>query len=202
MWTWFRVIPAGLLVALVAGGCVRHVDEELPSGPNKPEAPAPAPSLTPITPVPVGPAPVPAPTPSDGGTPSPGATPTPQATPPPSASGCRLPRGTGSGENCPRVSPVFLGDVQGAIKQLIQEQPKIFVKRGCEDCYDVTDPGAYLSGVVGQLARRGYCAIYDGEELAVKNTNDFNEQYDILSSSNSVRSGGESYRSTCRPAWF
>jgi hypothetical protein len=100
------------------------------------------------------------------------------------------------------VSPVFLGDVQGAIKQLIQEQPNIFVKRGCEDCYDVADPGAYLSGVVGQLARRGYCAIYDGEELAVKNTNDFNEQYDILSAGNAVRSGGESYRATCRPAWF
>ena len=173
---------------------MRKVDPELPSGPNTPESPATAPSLTPIAPVPVGPAPPP--TPTDGPTPAPG------TTPPPTGSGCRLPRGTGTGENCPRQSPAFLGDVQAAIKQLIQEQPDIFVKRGCDDCYDVIDPGAYIGGVVRQLARRGYCSIHDGEELAVKNTNDFNEQYDILSASNAVRSGGESYRATCRPAWF
>jgi hypothetical protein len=113
-----------------------------------------------------------------------------------------LPRGTGNGESCPRVGPVFLGDVQAAINQLIQEQPSIFVKRSCEGCYDVSDPGAYVSGVAQQLVRRGYCTAYDGEELAVKNSNDFNEQYDILSGNNGVRSGSESYRSTCRPAWF
>jgi hypothetical protein len=82
------------------------------------------------------------------------------------------------------------------------DQPKLFVKRSCDGCYDVTDPNAYLSGVISQLSRRGFCARFDGEELAVKNTNDFNEQYDILSSSNAVRSGGEAYRSTCSPAWF
>jgi len=197
-----RVMPIGLVLGLLAGGCLRKGPDESPSEPTPPQSPAAAPSLSPIN-VPVGPAPVATPTitPGDGATPAPGATP-PPTPPPPSASGCRLPRGTGTGEDCPRQSPAFLGDVQGAIKQLIQDQPKIFVKRNCDDCYDVTDPGAYLSGVVGQLSRRGYCALYDGEELAVKNTNDFNEQYDILSSSNAVRSGGESYRSTCRPAWF
>jgi hypothetical protein len=113
-----------------------------------------------------------------------------------------LPRGSGTGEDCPRSSPAFLGDVQEAISQLIQEQPRLFTKRGCEGCYDVTDPGAYYGGVIRQLNRRGFCAIHDGEELAVKNSNEFNEQYDILSSANGVRSGSEAYRSTCRPAWF
>jgi hypothetical protein len=70
------------------------------------------------------------------------------------------------------------------------------------ECYDVVDGDAYISGMVEGMARRGYCAHYDGEELAVKNTNDFNEQFDILSSSMGVRSGSESYRATCRPAWF
>jgi hypothetical protein len=198
MRTLFRALPVvGILVALALGGCMRKVEDELPSGPNPPATPVAGPSLSPITPVPVGPAP----TPTD--TPAPGATPNPQGTPtPPTASACRLPRGTGTGDNCPRQSPAFLGDVQAAIKQLVQEQPGIFVKRGCEDCYDVTDPDAYISGVVRQLGRRGFCAMHDGEELAVKNTNDFNEQYDILSAGNGVRSGGESYRSTCRPAWF
>jgi hypothetical protein len=195
MTTWSRAVPVGLLVVLVSGGCLKKGADELPSEPNPPESPAAAPSLTPIAPVPVGPAPPS--TPTGGPTPEPGATPAP-----PTASACRLPRGTGTGEGCPRQSPAFLGDVQAAIKQLIQEQPDIFVKRACEDCYDVTDPGAFISGVIQQLGRRGFCAMHDGEELAIKNSNDFNEQYDILSSSNGVRSGGESYRSTCRPAWF
>jgi hypothetical protein len=195
MTTWSRAVPIGLLFALVSGGCLRKVSDELPSEPNPPESPAAAPSLTPIAPVPVGPPT--SPTPPTGG-----ATPEPGATPPPTAAGCRLPKGPGTGFDCPRQSPAFLGDVQSSIKQLIQEQPDIFVKRGCEDCYDVTDPGAFISGVLRQLGRRGFCAIHDGEEVAVKNTNDFSEQYDILSSSNAVRSGGESYRATCRPAWF
>jgi hypothetical protein len=199
MTSWSRVVCAGLLVALASVACMREVEdvEDLPSGPSTPESPVAAPSLTPIAPVPVGPAPAPTPGPT-----APGDPPPPQATPaPPTASGCRLPRGTGTGE-CPRTRPLFLGDVQAAIEQLVKEQPSIFVKRGCEGCYDVTDPDAYLRGVVSQMGRRGFCAMWDGEELAVKNTNDFNEQYDILSAANAVRSGGESYRSTCTPAWF
>jgi hypothetical protein len=133
--------------------------------------------------------------------PTPTPAPEPTSTPVPTT-GCRLPRGTGNGDNCPRTSPSFLGEVQGAIAQLVEEQPKIFSKRDCQGCYDVLDPDAYVAGVVQRMGRRGYCAIYDGEELAVKNTNDFNEQYDILTADSRVRSGSESYRSTCRPAWF
>jgi hypothetical protein len=48
----------------------------------------------------------------------------------------------------------------------------------------------------------GYCAFYDGEEMAVKNTNKFNDQYDISTSSGYIRRGDGSYRSTCWPAWF
>jgi hypothetical protein len=200
MRTWSRAVPIGLLVALASVGCLRQVDkQELPTGTGTPETPTPTaapPALSPVAPVPLGPGPAPT-DPAPTGTPGPDATP-----PPPTASGCRLPRGTGSGEGCQRTSPAFLGEVQGAIKQLIQDQPSLFTKGTCTDCYDVTDTNAFLSGVIGQLSRRGFCAMFDGEELAVKNTNDFNEQYDVLSSSGGVRSGGESYRSTCRPAWF
>jgi hypothetical protein len=178
---------------------MRNIVEQLPSGPGSTESPSPGPS--PTSPVVVGP--TPSPTPTILPTPVPTPTPTPEPTPaPPVVSACRLPHGTGTGEYCPRTSPAFLGDVQAAIKQLVQEQPQIFKKRECMDCYDVLDPDAYVGGMVEQMARRGYCAMYDGEELAVKNTNDFNEQFDILSASNGVRSGSESYRATCRPAWF
>ena len=178
---------------------MRNVVEELPSGPGG--TPSPSPSASPSSAGPI--APVPSPTPTIIPIPTPKPTPTPEATPaPPTVSACRLPHGTGTGANCPRTTTAFLGDVQAAIKQLVQERPEIFQKRACLDCYDVLDPDAFVGGMVELLSRRGYCALYDGEELAVKNTNDFNEQFDILSASMGVRSGSESYRSTCRPAWF
>jgi hypothetical protein len=52
------------------------------------------------------------------------------------------------------------------------------------------------------LSNAGYCSTYDGEELGVKNSNSFNEQFDILVSSGHIRRGGGSYRSTCSPSWF
>jgi hypothetical protein len=92
--------------------------------------------------------------------------------------------------------------VQASINQVIAANPGMFEKRDCTGCYDVLNVDGYLQAVVQQMSARGYCAMYDGEELAVKNTNDFNEQFDILTADERVRSGGESYRSTCRPAWF
>ena len=52
------------------------------------------------------------------------------------------------------------------------------------------------------LKRVGLCALDDGIEIAVKNRNDFNEQYNVLTSSGFVRWGAGAYISTCRPAWF
>jgi len=66
----------------------------------------------------------------------------------------------------------------------------------------VKDVTAYANGVIANLAAMGYCAKYDGEELGVKNTNSFNDQYDIHLSSGHIRRGAGSYRSTCWPAWF
>jgi hypothetical protein len=196
MKTWFRTLPLSLLLAVAAAGCMRSIVEDLPGAPGSP-----GPGPSPVSPSPVGPAP--SPTPTIIPTPTPTPTPVPEPTPaPPVTSACRLPKGTGTGYSCPRTSPAFIGDVQAALNQLVKDQPEIFKKRDCKDCYDAIDPDAYVSGMVDQLARRGYCATYDGEELAVKNSNDFSEQYDILSSSMAVRSGSGSYRATCRPAWF
>jgi hypothetical protein len=66
----------------------------------------------------------------------------------------------------------------------------------------VRDVQRYVSRMPQLLEQRGFCALYDGEELAVKNTNQFNDQYDILTSSNHIRRDLGSYRSTCYPAWF
>jgi hypothetical protein len=52
------------------------------------------------------------------------------------------------------------------------------------------------------LEERGLCSAWDGEELAVKNTNDWNDQYDILTAELFLRRQEGAYRSTCYPAWF
>ena len=36
----------------------------------------------------------------------------------------------------------------------------------------------------------------------MKNTNAWNDQYDIISGDGYIRRGTGSYRSTCYPAWF
>jgi hypothetical protein len=193
MRVWSGALPVVVALALASAGCMRNIIDELPSGPGAPEAPSPSPS-------PIGaPEPVPSPTPTIIPTPVPKATPTPEAPHPVSA--CTLPPGTGAG-GCPRSSSAFHGDVRAAIEEVIRTNPEMFKARGCQGCYDVLDVEGYLGGVVEAVAARGYCAMYDGEELAVKNTNDFNEQFDILTSGNAVRSGPDTYRSTCRPAWF
>ena len=49
----------------------------------------------------------------------------------------------------------------------------------------------------------GYCTAYDGEELAVKKVNAFNDQYDILLAEGFIRREDTgAYRATCYPAWF
>ena len=51
--------------------------------------------------------------------------------------------------------------------------------------------------IIDTLDRQGLCAVYDGEELNVRNTNGFNELFDIITSK-----GGSwtKYMSTCVPA--
>ena len=60
------------------------------------------------------------------------------------------------------------------------------------------NPTAYVNAVVRNVRVAGYCAYNDGEVVAVKDSNAFNDQFDILTADSFVR---RSYRSTCYPAW-
>jgi hypothetical protein len=134
---------------------------------------------------------------ADSGTPAPTAPPAPAVLP------CTLPPGTGVGE-CPRYDDgVFVPVVDAAIDRVIAKHPEYFALDG------TTVPGIlpsyineYLEAVPAELRADGYCAIFDGREVAVKNTNDFSEQYHIWWSSFRVRRGSSAYRATCTPAWF
>jgi hypothetical protein len=139
-----------------------------------------------------------------GDPPPPAATtpPAPQATPDVLFS-CHL--GDGSSTNsCSREAPSFLKDVDDAINKLVQEQPEIFdlEEQLGDGGYKVVSPGQFYVGVMRNLQAEGFCASFDGEEMQVKNTNAFNDQYHIMISSGHVRRGASSYRATCYPASF
>ena len=136
----------------------------------------------------------------------------PQTTPPdphgPPAGGqpgCGLPPGNGSGQDCPRQTSSYLPEVERSLDRLVHRRPEIFdlqATRGCPECYRVRDTAAYIEEMLAEVRSEGACATWDGEELAVKRTNDFNDQYDILTFENFIRRDHGSYRATCYPAWF
>jgi hypothetical protein len=133
-------------------------------------------------------------------------TPAPATRPPfpPPPPPCPLPAGGGSGERCPYELPAFALPVNEAIAIVQNEHPELFdfTKHRGGLSYLVVDPDRYTAGVAYVLSTRGFCAIWDGEEIAMKNTNAFNEQYDILTFEGYVRWGAGAYQSTCYPAWF
>jgi hypothetical protein len=129
--------------------------------------------------------------PSDGGAPA-------AAT----VTGCKLPKGTGDGNDCPRTPPgVFEEAVTAAIHRVITKHPEYF-DDATAPLPHLVDPTSYLHAVPEELQAAGYCAIFDGEEIAVKNDNAFSEQYHVWFSSGYVRWGDDAYRATCVPAWF
>jgi hypothetical protein len=111
--------------------------------------------------------------------------------PPTEIYGCGLPRGTGLGRSCGRESPQFMDAINEAIDYVEINEPHLF-----RDL--LATGGEYMDEVVDRLRKRGFCALNDGEEIAIKNSNDFSEQYDILSSGGHVL---RAYMVTCRPAW-
>jgi hypothetical protein len=95
---------------------------------------------------------------------------------------------------CATAQPDFRDAVDDAIETLRVEHPEYF------DGNNVLNVGAYYVGVIRILDRSAICGYtQDGEEIGVKSSNDYSEQYDILSSRNQVR---KFYLGTCTPASF
>jgi hypothetical protein len=133
-------------------------------------------------------------------TPAPTEPPPPVATePPPGGIACSLPPGDGEGVDCPRTRPTLLADVDAAISRVIWAHPNWLEGRS-----EVVQPGHendFRFAVVDDLRHAGFCAFFDGEEIAIKSTNALSEQYHIVSSAGNIRRGEGSYRATCVPAW-
>jgi len=134
----------------------------------------------------------------------PSGAPTPPPSPSPSPVGCQVPPGVFN-ENCSASTPTFYEEVQEAIEHLIATQPAMFDlgrARGCGRCFLVVDPDRFTQELVARLESMRLCAFYDGEELGVKSSNAFNDQFDVLTFEMFLRRENGSYRTTCRPAWF
>ena len=120
----------------------------------------------------------------------------------PAATGqsCRLPPGNGSGHDCPRQSPTSSGRWKRPSTMLVGQEPGDLRPQphpGLRELLLVRNVARYLARMPEMLAQRGLCSRWDGEEMAVKNSNAFNEQFDILTSSGYIRRQGGSYRATC-----
>jgi hypothetical protein len=106
--------------------------------------------------------------------------------------------------SCARGASAFVSDVDSAIDQLAREQPELFNlnDQAGPGGYRVLDPDRYYAGVIRVLQGRDFCAGFDLVELQIKNSQQFSEQYDILTSTGHVRRGNGAYRSTCSPPNF
>jgi len=189
-----RAVIVFLLPLAATVGC-QAINDLIPTHPSG----SPSPSATTVLTIPVIlPTPKPTPPPTPGPTPAP----SPDPTAPPSGS-CSLPPSTGN-YTCGDDAAQFYPDVDAALTRVTKAHPEYFDlnDKTCENCYYVKNVNGYLAAVQNQLKAAGYCSHYDGEELAVKNVNRFNEQYDILLGNNHMRRGPGSYRGACHPANF
>jgi hypothetical protein len=148
----------------------------------------------------------PTPTPPPA-TPAPTPTPTPEPNPEPppaEANGCGAPPNEPPNPVCGLNPPLFLDEVQTAITRTEKKHPAIFDFNNlkCPDCPFVKNIDKYIDYVVAELAAQGLCAYWDGDEIAVKKTNNRSEQYDPILASGHVRWGDGSYRGDCQPSWF
>ena len=137
-------------------------------------------------------------------TPAESPSPSPTVAPDLPVGGCGLPPG-GPFERCPVELPLFNFEINQAIAEVENERPELFDFHDWQGglSYRVTDRVRYHEEVVARLEKMGFCAVWDGEEVGIKkDTNDFNEQYQVMTSLGYVRWGAGAYRSTCFPSWF
>jgi hypothetical protein len=195
----------GVLLVMSAGTGCQAITDLIPSLPSSVKAsPSPSPSASPGLSLPALAIPVVLPTPKP--TPVPTPTPAPLATPepPPAASNCSLPASNPSNPSCTFDPPRLEAEVENAITRVTESHPQYFKFNDtrCGNCYLVKNIDGYVAEVQRQLASRGICTYWDGEELAAKDSNAASEQYDILLASNHIRRAPGAYRGVCRPSWF
>jgi hypothetical protein len=108
--------------------------------------------------------------------------------------------GPGKDGNCRRDSPTFQADVDAVLDELISTKSNLFENSGSG--LKVRSTGQFYVAFIQALDKRGLCAAFDGEEVGIKNNDNFNDQYHMVTSDLILRRGESSYRTTCFPASF
>ena len=194
----FTLIVAGASLAL---GC-QAIQNLLPTQASASPSPSPSATVVPLSIPIVLPKASPTPTPAPTSTPTPSPTGTP--TPAPTGSSCSLPASNPPNPKCTDDPSELYSIVDGALTTVTQTRPELFDfgDTKCSNCYYVKNVNGYVAAVQQTLSGKGACSYWDGEELGVKTSNAFNEQFDILLASGHMRRGPNSYRGVCRPALF
>ncbi len=108
--------------------------------------------------------------------------------------------GAGREGSCSRSSPSFMDDIDAVLDDLIRTQAGLFENSGSG--LRVRSTGQFYVALLQKLDARGLCVNFDGEELQVKNSDGFSDQYHMITSDLILRRGESSYRATCAPAAF
>jgi hypothetical protein len=137
--------------------------------------------------------------------------PLPSPTPSPTPAGtnsCPLGRGDVEAE-CGRSGSQLMSVVETALDALVRDRPELFNTNeesvANTGQYRVLDAEAYLEGLISRLRAGGLCAerlLLNPENIVIKDSNDFSEEWDVLTSSGFIRRGAYAYQTTCRPAVF
>jgi hypothetical protein len=192
-----RAFPA--VTAVIAGVCLwscKTITEELPTSSTGSGG---QPVVTVPFPVNVTPVPIPQPAPGPA-TPTPAPNPNnpdPEPTPPQGAApqSCAPTHETGN-QRCPREgSSDFIHVVFAAYDTLNRERPDLVRN----DQIRVSED-EWAWAVVQEVRRKGFCAGLYAEEVSVRTSRNFSENFDVATASGTVRRGEGSYRSTCYPA--
>jgi hypothetical protein len=187
---------AAVVMAVLAGCQLKDDEAPDPAGPSGVSNPT-GDSDAVLGSVPNTPAPAPSPDAEAPEAP-------PEDSPPPAPGVCSLPPSNPTNPTCTSASPLLEGQVEAALDAVTERFPELFDfdDTRCETCYLVKDPRRYVDEVIRQLNRQGLCTDGVREELGVKSSNDFSEQYDIILASEHMRRAPSSYRGVCRPAIF
>jgi len=185
----------------VATGCSGLPQTELPTQALDQPAPPLPPDPGPVSSTPGEPT-QPTPTPAPGSETEPEADPTPEPTPaptptPPVTGSCNLAPRPDPTPNCFEETPSFEAEVAAAQERVFQNRSDLFAGDR------IVDQDLYVQEVARVLrVEFGLCAEQGGppDEVAVKITNDWHDQYDIVIGSNFT--AWTNYTVTCRPTRF
>ncbi len=136
---------------------------------------------------------------------SPVAGPTPPTTP--ASLSCPLGKGTAD-STCEAPASHLLRSIDAAIDQVVAAHPDYFVlgelQGQVSGQYRVRDRDRFIQGVLAILQGQGMCAfrIPESDTIQVKGSNDFSEEYELVSGRGFIHRGSSSCLRTCTPANF